>query len=80
MARVPKLACGKISLARGIRCYTSIFYLFRQSSVSVFLKNTHTQWRTEGGGGWGVQLPEIPKVLQNRAKLNPTMKTVGKIA
>ena len=33
------------------------------------------QWRTEGG--WGVQQPpEIPKTLQNRAKLNPTMKTV----
>jgi len=34
------------------------------------------QWRTEGGG-WGVQPPhrEIPKALQNRAKLNPTVKT-----
>jgi len=33
-----------------------------------------------GGGGWGVlgvQTPsEIPKALQNRAKLNPIVKTV----
>ena len=35
------------------------------------------QWRTVGGG-WGVQPPhpEIPKALQNRAKLNPIVKTV----
>jgi len=33
------------------------------------------QWRTEGG--FGVQIPlEIPKALQNRAKLNPIVKTV----
>ena len=30
-----------------------------------------------GGGILGVQTPpEIPKALQNRAKLNPTVKTV----
>ena len=36
----------------------------------------YDQWRTEGG--WGVQTlpPEIPKALQNRAKLNPIVKTV----
>jgi len=29
------------------------------------------------GGVWGVQtLPEIPKALQNQAKLNPIVKTV----
>ena len=35
------------------------------------------QWRTEGGV-WGVQTtpPKIPKALQNRAKLNPIVKTV----
>jgi len=29
-------------------------------------------------GVWGVQTPhpEIPKALQNRAKLNPTVKTI----
>ena len=34
------------------------------------------QWRT-GGGGLGFQppIPEIPKALQNRAKLNPIVKT-----
>jgi len=38
------------------------------------------QWHTEGGGGfWGVKTPlppEILKALQNRAKLNPIVKTV----
>jgi len=35
------------------------------------------QWCAEGGGGV-VQPPprEIPKALQNRAKLNPNVKTV----
>ena len=33
------------------------------------------QWRTEGGLG-GSNQPEIPKALQNRAKLNPIVKTV----
>jgi len=33
------------------------------------------QWRTEGGVG-GQSAPEIPKALQNRAKLNPIVKTV----
>ena len=30
------------------------------------------------GGGWDVQIPssKIPKALQNRAKLNPIVKTV----
>ena len=39
--------------------------------------NTMKQWRTEGVG-WGDQPPppEIPKALQNRAKLNPIVKTV----
>jgi len=35
------------------------------------------KWRTEGrGGGLGGSTPppEIPKVLQNRAKLNPIVK------
>jgi len=35
------------------------------------------QWRTEGGGFGGLNpRPEIPKALQNRAKLNPIVKTV----
>jgi len=33
------------------------------------------QWRTEGGMGFS-NPPEILKALQNRAKLNPIVKTV----
>jgi len=35
------------------------------------------QWRTEGGS-WVFNSPpsEIPKALQNRARLNPIVKTV----
>jgi hypothetical protein len=45
-----------------------------ENTVSVF-----KQWRTEGV--WGIQTPpEIPKGLQNRAKLNPILKTVKEIA
>ena len=37
-----------------------------------------SQWHTEGGGGFGVLNPshEIPKALQNRAKLKPIVKSV----
>jgi len=34
------------------------------------------QWRSEGGVGGSSPPPEIPKALQNRAKLNPIVKTV----
>jgi len=34
------------------------------------------QWRTEGGLGRSNTPLEIPKALQNRAKLNPIVKTV----
>ena len=35
------------------------------------------QWSTEGGGlGDSTPPPEIPKALQNRAKLNPIVKNV----
>jgi len=42
-----------------------------------FFRGHHCQWRTEGG--LGVQTPpppEIPKAIQNRAKLNPIVKNV----
>ena len=41
-------------------------------------KNPWYQLRTEGGGVGGVQIPptEIPKALQNSAKLKPIVKTV----
>ena len=35
----------------------------------------YEQWRTEGGLE-GFKPPEIPKALQNRAKLNPIVKAV----
>ena len=38
--------------------------------------NNTGQWRTEGGFGMFNTPPEIPKALQNRAKLNPIVKTV----
>ena len=35
------------------------------------------QWRTEGWGIWRLNPPpEIPKAIQNRAKLNPIAKIV----
>ena len=35
------------------------------------------QWRTEGGFGvFNPPPPEIPTAFQNRAKLNPIVKTV----
>jgi len=38
------------------------------------------QWRTDGSlGGFNPPLPEIPKAPQNRAKLNPIVKTVKKL-
>ena len=40
------------------------------------LMQTHAQWRTEGGFGVFNPPHEIPKALQNRAKLNPIVKTV----
>jgi len=50
-----------------------------ESSESIKTKVSlhHVQWRTEGG--WGVQLPpEIPKALQNRAKLNLKLPNLGR--
>jgi len=53
-------------------CFTQLIDWF----IMVFV-STCVQWRTEGGF-WGLQPPhpEIPKALQNRAKLNPIVKTV----
>ena len=46
-----------------------------------WLYRPHNYWQQPvayRGGGWGVQTPppEIPKAHQNRAKLNPIVKTV----
>jgi len=42
------------------------------------VKSSGAQWRTEGGGVWVFNPlpPEIPKALQNGAKINPIVKTV----
>jgi len=69
--------------------FTSIFRLSSFHLLEVMLHSffplilafltqfTFRQWRTEGGGfGGSTPLPEIPKALQNRAKLNPIVKTV----
>ena len=40
------------------------------------LWNCRKQWRTEEGGVKTPPPPEIPKALQNRAKLNPIVKIV----
>ena len=42
------------------------------------LKCNCVQWPTEGGGCSNPP-PEIPNALQNRAKLNPIVKTVKKL-
>jgi len=56
----------------------TLFNLKYISDLSIILKwYTLLQWRTEPGGeGSTPPPPEIPKALQNRAKLNPTVKTV----
>ena len=49
-----------------------VSWLFNEG-LPVVSPEDYLQWHTEGGGG-GVQPthpPEIPKALQNRAKLNP---------
>ena len=46
--------------------------------ISVTSNIKFDQWRTEGGLGCSTPPPEIPKALQNRAKLNPIVKTIKK--
>jgi len=45
----------------------------RTQNFSFEGRGSGNQWRTEGGL-WGP--PEIPKAIQNRAKLKPIVKTV----
>ena len=40
-----------------------------------FWSNVGVTSGVPGGGAWG-STPQIPKALQNRAKLNPIVKTV----
>ena len=46
----------------------------KKEKKSGFFKVVRQQWRTEGGSN--PPPPEIPKALQNRAKLNPIVNTV----
>ena len=48
----------------------------KQSTVIIEVYQHTYQWPTGGGGLGGSTAPEIPKALQNRAKLNPIVKTV----
>jgi len=54
-------------------------YRDTESLSSALIRLAALKWRNGGGGGGGggVQtVPEILKVLQNHAKLNPIVKTV----
>jgi len=58
-----------------LHCHASFILAHNGSSFQVSLRLLDTlQWRNEGG----VQTPppEIPKAVQNRAKINPIVKTV----
>jgi len=57
---------------------TQIVLLFSGYRGALCQQERGQQWRTEvGGGEFGGfnPLPKIPKSLQNRAKLNPIVKT-----
>ena len=54
------------------RYWNLIQYLLQNDKYEMNNDLYSVQWRTEGGGGGG----EIPKALQNSAKLNPIVKTV----
>ena len=59
--------CSGLQHFKDCNSFTTISYMVFTSGVPV------------GGGGFGVfktPHPEILKALQNRAKLNPTVKTV----
>ena len=71
--------------AKGVFHSCSLVVYWRAVTLP-FILPTRNQWPTKsGGGGWGgggslegsnPPPPEIPKALQNRAKLNPIVKTV----
>jgi len=53
---------------------TLISFMGKPNSVKILYK-TSLQWLSEGGVGFQTP-PEIPKALQNHAKLNPIVKAV----
>ena len=78
----PQLLSGSSSISLAARTYIgsrSNLAAARHSGESVCSWKTlviasNVPW---GGEVWGVQTPpEIPKALQNRAKLNPIVQTV----
>ena len=54
----------------------SLFSIVSICVECISISVTELQWRTEGGLGGSTPLPKILKALQNRAKLNPIVKTV----
>jgi len=74
------LDCERRCLACLSSCGATQFSVLVMNTTGflIFLyQSTLCQWRTEGEfGGFNPPTPEIPKVLQNRAKLNPIVKTV----
>jgi len=57
-----------------VRC--SLVEIYGRFGVTTSHQRRGSQWRTEGEfGGFNPPL-EIPKALQNRAKINPIVKTL----
>jgi len=61
-----------------LKCHLSLLLWQVEITLIFFSSLSYKwhQWRTEGGI-WGDSIPpKIPEALQNRAKLNPVVKTV----
>ena len=52
-----------------VACSAAVLEAFLHGNTPVITDGS--QWHTEGGLGCSTPPPEIPKSLQNRAKLNP---------
>ena len=63
-------------LAASVCRWRQALLILRFSKYCLFKRGGGRQWRTEGGVGVEPPPPEIPKALENRAKLNPIVKTV----
>ena len=71
-----KVGTPYILPAEGRILKVKMYYSRCNVQLNVIFKVLQVQWRTEGGLGVQSPPPEIPKALQNRAKLNPIVKTV----
>ena len=59
--------------------FSPIEILDPEDEITVYIRNVGKCSPKDSGvprGVWGFNPPEIPKALQNRAKLNPIVKTV----